>query len=323
MQLRLAGERMDEARALLPLVDDPYQRVETLGSLAMLQLITGDYDQAQASSAELARISQPLDYGWGLSQYHVSAGNVHLERGELGLAIQQLEEGVRLGNLFSVGQGAVITSGFLASAYRAVGETNRGLEAVQRVKELLMARAPSLAAWPLLAETLLHLGAGSVREGAAAFDQARKAGPPKDIIAYRLLANAEAELGLAQGEYDRAIGIAGRVSDDMRREGGRTFLSEALAYLGRALLGAGRLDEAGPALAEAHSVAEATGQRLVLWTVLAAQLELAARQGQTAEADTLRIRLRTLLNQLADAAGTPERRAGFLSVPAVQAALQL
>jgi hypothetical protein len=72
-----------------------------------------------------------------------------------------------------------------------------------------------------------------------------------------------------------------------------------------------------------HVLAQDAVYASLLWTILAAQLELAARQGKIAEADTLRPVLRTLLHQLADAAGSPERRAGFLAAPAVQAALRL
>ncbi len=215
-----------------------------------------------------------------------------------------------------------MTCGFLARAYGAVGEYEAGLAAVRRVSTGA-AGSLDLGDWPVAAEILLHLEAGHVSQAAAVLGEARQFRPPGDVIAYRLRAKAEAELALARGDVDKVLRVTGPVIDHMRREGGRAILCEDLAYHGRALLAAGRLDEAATALAEARALAEATGQRLILWTVLAAQLELAARQGQTTAANALRDKLRTLLHQLADAAGTPERSAGFMKVPAVQAALRL
>ncbi len=321
MQFRLAGERLEEAGALLPALAAPYQSAETLSNLIVLNFMRGEFELALRYTEELHDISQAVDYGWGLAGHLLSTGIGRLERGEVGAALPLLEDGIRRGSQYSVGHAAVMTCGFLARAYGAVGEFEAGLAAVRRVA-MDTAGGPRLALWPLAAETLLQLGAGNVPDAAAALEQVRL-DPPTDIISYRLLVNAQAELDLAQGDPERVLRDADPVIDAMRREGGRTILCEALAFRGRALLAAGRLEEAGPSLAEARSLAEAIGMRPALWTILAAQLELAARQGQTAAADALRERLRTLLHQLADAAGSPQRRAGFLAVPAVRAALQL
>jgi tetratricopeptide (TPR) repeat protein len=322
MQLRLAGERLAEARALLLALADPYRQIDTLGQLAILGTLMGEFEQALQYAAAIKRISQTLEYGWGLAQYLIGAGIVGLERGEMGLALPLLEDGIRLGSQFSVGHSAAMTCAFLARAYGVVGEYETGLAAIARLRQDT-AQVLNLDIWPLSAETLLRLAAGRVPEAAAAFDQASRLGPLQDLIAYRLLFTAGAELALAQGDPEAALRTVEPVIDDMRREGGRAILCEALAYRGRALLAAGRLPEARAGLAEARLLAEAIGMRLVLWTVLAAQLDLAKQQGQSAEAQTTRRELHALLNQLAAAAGSPEHRAGFLAAPAIQAALKL
>jgi tetratricopeptide (TPR) repeat protein len=322
MQLRLAGERLDEARALLPALADPYRQVDTLANLSIQCTLMGEYEQALQHAAEIKRISQAVQYSWGLVQNLIGTGIVHLERGELGPAVALLEEGIRLGRQYSVGHSAAMTYGFLVRAYGAVGDYETGLAALTRMRQATT-QVRSLDIWRLSAETLLLLAAGRVLEAAAAFAQVSQLGPLFDVIAYRLLASAGAQLGLAQGDPAAVLRVVDPVIDGMRREGGRTILCEALAYRGRALLASGRLAEAAPALAEARALAEAIGRRLDLWTVLAAQLELANRQGQAAEAQSLRRELHALLHQLAEAAGSPQRRAGFLGRPDVQAALHL
>ncbi|MEP7359688.1 MAG: hypothetical protein ABI847_20720, partial [Anaerolineales bacterium] len=322
MQIRLANERLAEARALLPALAAPYQNADTLALLIILDLLRGDAAAALQDNAELQRISETLDYGWGRAQALIGAGIGLLERGELGLALPLLEEGSRLGNQFSLGNAARIICGFLARGYAALGEIEPGLAAVRRV-DLVESRDPSLIVWSSAAETLLLLAGSRVAEAATAFERICRLGPPADVIAYRLTAAAEAELALAQGDTQRVIEVTTPVIDDMRREGGRAILCETLAYRSRALLAAGRLAEAVPALAEARALAETIGMRLVLWTVIAAELDLANRQNQTAAAQPLRRELHALLNTLADNAGTPARRAAFLAAPGVEAALNL
>jgi hypothetical protein len=180
-----------------------------------------------------------------------------------------------------------------------------------------------LLIWPLAARALLHLADDDLGQAATAVAQARASGGQDNTITYRMMLQAESELELAEGNYQAVIARAERVSARMRAEGGRLPLCEALAYLGRALLGAGSLEAAEAALREAQAIAVAAGLRPLVWRVTVARVELEIKRGNPVVAEALRGEMRALLDDLAQRTGSPAHRAGFLATRAVRAALAL
>jgi hypothetical protein len=322
-RLSLTWQRLEEAHELLRSFDAAILRLENLIPLGAVLTYMGDFEQVRSLLPELHRVSQAMGYAWGLAQYHSLLGNQSLEQGNLGAAMANFEEGIRLGGQYGVVQAELIVCAYLSRAYAAEGETAAGLDAVRKARDKMMPRHPFLVAWPLAAERLLLLADGHVEEAATVIARARQIGNARDIIIYRLLLQSESELGLAQGNYQQVIGRTEVVIRNMRAEAGNLILCEALAYQGRALLGAGELEAALARLAEARALAESIGLRLVLWRVLAALADLETRRGNQAEAQVLRSEWRTLLEDLANRTGTPQRRAGFLKTREVLAALQL
>ncbi len=322
-RLSLTWQRLEEAHELLRSFDAAILRLENLIPLGAVLTYMGDFEQVRSLLPELHRVSQAMGYAWGLAQYHSLLGNQSLEQGNLGAAMANFEEGIRLGGQYSVVQAELIVCAYLSRAYAAVGETAAGLDAVRKARDKMTPRHPFLVAWPLAAEGLLLLADGHVEEAATVIARARQIGNARDIIIYRLLLQSESELGLAQGNYQQVIGQTEVVIRNMRAEAGNLILCEALAYQGRALLGAGELKAALARLAEARALAESIGLRLVLWRVSAALADLETRRGNQAEAQVLRSEWRTLLEDLANRTGTPQRRAGFLKTREVLAALQL
>jgi len=266
-------------------------------------------------------LSTAMDYGWGLSQYHSFLGIVHLEQGNLQAAIPNLEAAIELGRQFSVGQRELIVCAFLSRAYAAVGEGGLALSQVQQAHAFLAEQMPFVLTWALGAEAVLQLAAGDVTAASELIAQVQAVPGQRNIITYRMLGQAEAELALAQADYARVLSLTDEMIGKMRAEGGCLALSEALTYRGRALLAAGDLEPARTALLEARALAEEMGLAPILWQVLAALAELETQQGDLAAANSLRDQAREVIMKLAEQTGTPARRAGFLARREVQAVL--
>jgi len=321
-QLLLGRQRLDEARALLRGLDDPPRQVECLIGLAQSMLASGEFQPLLELLAEMKQVSDRIGYGWGLAQYHVFRGNIHLDQGRLGEAIRHLEESIRAGRQFSVALVQLVTCAYLSRAWAGVGETAAALAAVRAIHDSLAESAPSLLRWPLAAEGSLLLAEGRVAEAAQVIARARQMGAPRDMFAYRLMLHTEAELGLAQGSLEQVTRVTGPVIAAMRPQGARLVLCEALAYHGRALAGAAEVEQARPALREARALVQEMGLAPILWRVLAAQAELETKQGDLAAANSLRDQAREVIMKLAEQTGAPARRAGFLARREVQAVLR-
>jgi hypothetical protein len=146
-----------------------------------------------------------------------------------------------------------------------------------------------------------------------------KKDPHQDGLGFfpAMILQAEAELVLAQGDYERARVIGEEALSAFRRLGMRPFLSPALYLLGRAWVG---LDQPGAGRncwLAARAEAEAIGSRRLLWQILAA---LSRLEPDPLEAERLRGQAGEVITFIAG--HTPvELRATFLTLPAVRAIL--
>jgi hypothetical protein len=111
---------------------------------------------------------------------------------------------------------------------------------------------------------------------------------------------AEIDLALSQGEYVRAEGIAPPLVASLQRGGIGAFLHKALYFLGRALAGQGRLEQAFSRLVEACAAAESLGPRWTPWQILAAQSEIEGDLGNADESGRLRIQAREIVEFIAN-----------------------
>jgi tetratricopeptide (TPR) repeat protein len=210
----------------------------------------------------------------------------------------------------------------LGWAYGQIGATERGLELARQADMFAEIKIPILRAWTRAILARLHLLRGEIDAaeaalaGLAGFYEVQRAW--SYITPYWVdVGLAQAELALAQGDYDRTIGLADELYGEVIRLDVRPYRADLQWLKGRALLALGRLDEAHIALSQAHADAEAIGSRRMLWPVLAALGELAKRRGQPAEAAALCAQAWTVVATLADH-GPPELREAFLHMPQVQ-----
>ena len=73
---------------------------------------------------------------------------------------------------------------------------------------------------------------------------------------------------------------------------------------------------------EAKAVAEDTGERTILWQILATLGDLEGMSGNQAEAERLRREAREIVNYIAENAGSDALRDSFLAQPAVARVLK-
>src|SRR5262249_6441832 len=149
VQLRLARARLDEAEGLLRELDAPALQLDHQLALFQLLLFSAELEPALAVTHQIKQLSDTLGYGWGLSQYYSFRGALHLEQGDIGASLPDLEEAIRLGRQFSVGQSELIICAFQSRALAAVGQTQLALAGVQRAYERVVEHMPFLLTWPL------------------------------------------------------------------------------------------------------------------------------------------------------------------------------
>jgi hypothetical protein len=122
--------------------------------------------------------------------------------------------------------------------------------------------------------------------------------------------HAQSRLALAQGDYVRAVSVAGAAADRMRQMQMHQFLTDVLFVKGQAFAKLGERDTAKTALAEACAEAEAFGCRRIMWQIL---LALAALEDDPAAAGALRAQAREVIDCIA-AHTPPDLRAGFMQM---------
>jgi tetratricopeptide (TPR) repeat protein len=126
---------------------------------------------------------------------------------------------------------------------------------------------------------------------------------------------------LALDQPEEALSEAQWLVERTRRAGLKANLTEALLVQGRALAALDELEEAANSLREAARLAEETGQRRLLWQILATLAEVETRQGNAAAAQTARGRAREVIDYIANHAGDSGLRESFLALPEVQSVL--
>jgi hypothetical protein len=135
---------------------------------------------------------------------------------------------------------------------------------------------------------------------------------------------ADAELGLARGDGERATAAGERLLQYLERTGIRPYRGDALYFMASGLQlqdGAAHGETAGRLLNAALDEARRLGSRRSQWPISLALSDLARRRGDHSVAAALREGAAECVQYIAEHAGTPERRASFLALPQVRAAL--
>ena len=169
----------------------------------------------------------------------------------------------------------------------------------------------------------LHIYSGNLAEANKAMDETLAIYNTADLdpTMGALVALIEAQVGLANRDYDRVVMLTDRMIATMRSIGVHPLLADMLRLKGRALLQKGLIDEARGTLVEALLEAEAVTSRRSLWLILVALRDVEIQSGNTMEAESLGQQARNVIEYIADHISAPELRASFLSLPKVRDAM--
>ena len=296
-----------------------------LGNLSMLtdSLITsaggyyflGSFDDAQVSAEECVAVSRSIGSLWGQAVSLYVLGAIYIENGEISKSIEALQEALPLAK--QVGFSPPVTVRHrLALSCGMFGDLEHGFEMAQQAIDAGDNRQFSLGA---LAQ--LHLSNGNPTEADAAIQEARKEfkdGESDPKAGYAIFQVIESENALANHRYDEVLALTARVLSVLHDMGQRVFLPDLLRCRGEALLALERTGEAKEVLEEALTEAQEQNSRRALWCILPVLARIAAQDGPTAEAESLRLRAHEAIDYIADHVGTPELRRAFLGSAKLQ-----
>jgi DNA-binding SARP family transcriptional activator len=288
---------------------------DSLVGACLVCIYSGEYDEAIAFFEETLQICQAIDSLWCRAGSRHNIGYVYGERGHIKEAIAVMEEGIRLSELIGFISPLIIVRADLAAVYGSLGAFERALETARLGLSVAETKMPLFRVYALVALARLHLRQGQVAEAESLVEQ-MKQDPHKDGLGYfpAMILQAEAELTLAQGDYEGARGKAEKAIAILRQLGLRAFLPSALYEQGQAWLGLGQSAAARACWLEAHAEAETIGSRRVLWQILSA---LSRLETDPAAAEQLRHQAREVVTYIADHS-PPDLRASFLAWAEVQ-----
>ncbi|HMA34332.1 MAG TPA: hypothetical protein VKY74_07590, partial [Chloroflexia bacterium] len=308
---------VEEATGLWRELGNPTMLADNLTNAAFTYFSFGQYDRALGLAEEAYQLSTRTGNAWGQAYSLGALAAINVERGNLGTAITQLQASIPLAEAGGYVLGRVGSPLRLAYVYDLLGATAEALAWGQRALARADAQLPFWRTPALTVLARIQLRIGNLAEAAALIADAQQSRQPGSNIA--LPGWAEANLALAQGDYDQVLRFVAALLPELRAGGAQPLLPDALYIQGTALRQLGRLAEARTSLQEAHRVAEAGNARRILWRILDALAQLAAAGGDHASAAQLRRQARAIVDYIAREAGAPELRAAFLARPDVQA----
>jgi tetratricopeptide (TPR) repeat protein len=316
-----AAARLADARPLWEELDNRHMLGENLTIGSAMHLFRGDFDAALAEARLAAEISASIDNAWGESHALIMMYRVELELGRFGAAIDTIQRSMDLGERGGFAYAGIATRADLARAIAYLGDGERALVLADESIAVALERVPPAASISHVARASALIVLGEHAEAHAPLDQVDLMMFPEPDRTFLMVAwhTTRSRLALAEGDVHEAEAIARGVLEDLRSKGVMVLEAEALVALGRALLAADRLDEAGNELAAAIEHAGRLGEQPVLWEALALSATVRDQQGSAGEAADLRRRARAIVDEIVAGLPEPDLRRRFLARDDVRA----
>ncbi len=287
---------------------------------AWLYMFAGDFEAALATAREGIPIGESIGNVWNHAGMLVGMGEIYAERGQIGLAVANLEQGKRMAVEAGIPYLRFAAGNYLILTYLAAGAVD---QANRLADELYAERDTIVFNFRMLALGFIaqaRVSCGELQQAQHILEQTYQ-GLDIDqqaIFLFGPLLLAEAHLQLALDKPVDARERLAYLTARIRRAGVFLYLPEALWLQGKALLALNKPEEARQVLLEARIVAEETGARRVWWRILGALWELETAVGNPTTAQQHRRQAQEIITTVASHAGSDELRASFLAQPAVQ-----
>lgn len=321
--------KIAHARALREEADRLWREVgnkpmmsDNLNGLANIYQVEGDSAHALEAASEALAASDEVGNEWGQAYSQAILGLAFLELARLDDSADAFESSIRHAeSAGSIGPRIVSAAG-LGELYLFLGAPEAALQAAREGHATAEAHLPEWRPWTAGMLSRVYLQLGDVKRA----EEAIKGLPvAADEIFERvwargaiLVALAQVELAMAQGDYERATVAAESLVRLLRDRGMRQPLPDALYLRSKALRGCGAEEEAERELAQAHDEAKAVNARRALFTILCTMAELECRNPGSGRTEGATMRARELLTEILKMTCRAKLREALLAGPAVR-----
>lgn len=298
---------------------------ESMYLLAYSHYFKGDLDRSLQLSEQADRICQECHNLWGRSCSLAILGTTSLELGQVGQAVQALDQSVRFGEQAGFLPAQAGYRADLAWAYATLGMPEQGLELARAAVAQAKAQLPEYKPYTLATLARVWLLMGDLAQAEAAIREARVDFNPDSFhtAAPVVLALAEGELLLSQGKPAQATQVADELLARLIQLGMTVFVPDVLYLKGLALMGLGTesIEGAAEAFYRARDIAQAMKSHRASWRILNSLGEMELRRGDVAAGESLKAQARRLIDEMAGQAGAPDLQAAVLRLGLADPAL--
>lgn len=322
---------LEEARGLWREMNNLPMLSDNLGTSADAFYSVGDYVQAYAFAEEAYRIGKSIGNLWNQAYSRRMVGEMHLDQGEFAQGIAALEETAQLGDQAGLMTPMWVARTVLALFYSQLSLPRQGIALLAPMMPQVENRDIPFKAQGLATLGLLQWQIGNTAQAEGLIERAKQGANLNDLSTYVpvILAIAEGEPALTQGEYDRVIAIAIPLLDRYELLNFFPYKTDVLLLAAKAFRGKNDFAMAHKLLTHARAEAETVNHRRTLWQILAELAGIEHSRGNVSEAQTLLAQSRVVIDEIV--AQTPtapttlggiDLRASFLKLPTVRAIIQ-
>jgi class 3 adenylate cyclase/tetratricopeptide (TPR) repeat protein len=314
---------LEEARELWKELGNQPMLADNLGNTAVMYYSLGQFDQALAAAGECRRISEAIGNLWGRSYSRWIEGDIYAERGEYGLAIETMEECIRLGDQAGFLGASVGTRAGLARRYAELGARERAAEVSRAGLERARQNLPAWMAWPLAVQAQLCLQDGERERARKLLAEAGTSASDLSMFFIGFgVCVGEAELAIAEEHTGDALEVLDRYLAQIHERGRTIHAPDILEIRGRALIQQGNWDAARDSLERGLALARDIGSRRLEWRFHLDLSRVEAQRGDDVSAREHLAQAEQIVDYIAQHAGAPDLTRSFLDLPDVKAVTQ-
>jgi len=281
--------------------------------------LAGEYEDLLAAGSQGLRLSQEI--GNALHQYMalLFMGDIHRLQGRLGQALIHFDQAAAVSE--ESGDDRLLWGHhfYRVPVYLLGGALEQAEQLADQLYASYLEDKPIFQHYLLANIAWTEIALGKLREGEDVLERAFSSldlEAPFSFATVPLMV-ADAHLQLALGNPESALDRTGNVIHQLNKAGGRFYLAELYWLQGKAQLALEGTSQAKEAFLQAKMVAEETGERTILWQILASLSDLERMRGNELEAENLRRQAREIVCYIAENAGSDALRDSFMVQPAV------
>ncbi|CUS05833.1 putative Adenylate/guanylate cyclase with TPR repeats [Candidatus Promineifilum breve] len=312
-RLDRAGELLGEARDRWRALGNEAMLADSLTSSAVWEQIGGHFRAGLVKVEEAFLITTRIGNIWGEAYSQAVRGQILGYLGEVGRAVDDLSGGNEKTRAAGFVAGDILSNTFLARVLQEAGDLDEALRRARAALTLAREQLPQFVGMCIGRIVNCLVARGEIDAAADLYADAAAYQEQQQVFQLFDLSLAGIELALAQGDVAEALARAEAAVTRFTAMDSRGILPPVYYLRARALLAAGRADEAAGSFAAAIDLARTLDMRGSLWRFLAAAAALAGQRGDDAAAATLHAEAAAEIAFVAANTWPDDLRASFLA----------